>query len=340
MGEDETFRRGTMPNWKSELEQHRTVMVTGARGFVGRHLVEELLRTSVWRVLELVRRPTDEGESDYRRRLVADITDAERVQSVLEQWQPDYVFHLAAATPPATCRDLFAVNVGGTSGLLDAVVTRCPNAAVLVVGSDAQYGRLDPAWLPTPESAPQRPIGAYGRSKLLQELIARRLGAITNTRIICVRPFNHIGPGQSERFVVPTIAKQIALAERGLGTSVIKFGDGDAMRDFTDVRDVVRAYVEVLLRGSAGAAYNVGSGVSRRIRDMAAMLAALATTPVTLRAARTRSARGEVLVTCCDASRLRRRTGWAPRARIEQTLADTLEYWRAVLASQQRAPLE
>jgi GDP-4-dehydro-6-deoxy-D-mannose reductase len=325
-----------MPNWKCELEQDRTVLVAGAQGFVGRHLVEELLLSSAWQVVELVRRPSYPTEYERCRRVVADVTDAERIQRVLEQWQPDYVFHLAAATPPATSREFFAVNVGGTSALLDAIVTKCPSAAVLIVGSDAQYGRLDPKWLPTPESAPLRPVGAYGRSKLLQEFIARRLQALTKTRIICVRPFNHIGPGQSDLFVVPTIARQVVLAERGLGPNVIEFGNGDSMRDFTDVRDVVRAYVQVLLSGRSGAVYNVGSGVPRRIGDIAAMLVAQASIPVTLRSVPTRFRSEEVLVTWCDASRLRRRTDWAPRIRVEDTLADTLEYWRALVAAQER----
>jgi GDP-4-dehydro-6-deoxy-D-mannose reductase len=311
-----------------ELAEARTAVVTGARGFAGRHLVELLLRETAWRVIEVARRACAPPADTRRRQVVADLRDVDRLGCLLAEERPAYVFHLAAAMPPASIADLFAMNVGSTSALLETVSEVCPQATVLVVGSDAQYGRVAPEWLPTPETAPQRPLGPYGRSKVLQEVLALRFHELTGLRIVCVRPFNYTGPGQGEQFVVPTIARQIALAECSRGSDVVQLGNADAWRDFTDVRDVVRAYVQVLLHGQSGEVYNIGSGTPRRIGDIAALLTAAARTPVTWRSVPARRRRHEVASTQCDASRLRGCTGWAPAIPLEQTLADTLDYWR------------
>jgi GDP-4-dehydro-6-deoxy-D-mannose reductase len=149
-----------------------------------------------------------------------------------------------------------------------------------------------------------------------------------------VRAFNHVGPGQSERFVVASIARQIACAEAGLGPRTVQVGRTDTARDFTDVRDVVRAYLLCALRGRPGTIYNVGSGQPRRIVDVAETLAAGTEARVVFDSVPGRVRPGDVLVTQCDASRIRRRTGWTPRIPLEQTLADTLAYWRAIVRNE------
>jgi nucleoside-diphosphate-sugar epimerase len=226
---------------------------------------------------------------------------------------------------------MLAVNVTGTAALLDAVATECPGAWVLVVGSDAQYGVLDSAHRPTSETAPMRPLGTYGRSKVLQESVALRYAA-TGLRVVCLRPFNLAGPGQSDRFVVGAIARKIALAELGAGPATVEVGRLDVRRDFTDVRDAAQAFVRAILLGSPGAVYNVGTGTSRSIGEVAGMLAASATVPVTFRSVPGRMRAGDVEVTRCDPSRLRADTGWVPTIPIQQTLADSLDHVRAALA--------
>lgn len=324
------------PQQPRERGERGVALVTGAGGFVGRHLVDALLRDS-WTVVGLTRgtggtRGTRAGRhSGACSFVVADLLEPRALRPVLRDVSPDYVFHLAAATPPAPDETMLAVNVTGTTALLGAVATERPGARVLVVGSDAQYGVLDSAHRPTSETAPMRPLGAYGRSKLLQESVALRHAA-TGLRVVCLRPFNLAGPGQSDRFVVGAIARKIALAEAGAGPATIEVGRLDVRRDFTDVRDAARAFIQAILLGPPGAVYNVGTGTSRSIGEVAGMLAASATVPVVFRTVPGRMRAHDPEVTWCDASRLRAGTGWAPRIPIQQTLADSLDHVRSALA--------
>lgn len=258
----------------------------------------------------------------------ADVRSPADLLAVLVDAQPDYVFHLAAATPPARDEDYFSVNVGGTINLLEAVTATCPSARVLIVGSDAQYGRQHPRTLPTRESAPMRPVGAYGRSKVLAEAAALAHRRMTGARVICVRAFNHIGPGQSERFVVSSLARQVARAECNLGPSTVEMGCLESARDFTDVRDTVWAYILALLQGRPGGVYNIGTGTSRTMREITIWLAAAARRRVSFRSTPDRLRPDEVKETRCNASKLQHRTGWRPTIPFDQTLTETLEYWR------------
>lgn len=310
-------------------------VVTGASGFAAQHLVGALLDHTTWDVVGLSRRRI-EVESQRYTPVVADVCNPNDLRSTMAEAAPDFVFHLAAATPPAAPDSFFSVNVGGTATLLEAVVTACPTAAVLVVGSDAQYGPQDPSNTPTSESAPMRPMGPYGRSKVLQEAIGLAAGRMTDMRVVCVRPFNHIGPGQSDRFVVSSIARQVAEAEAGLAPPEVTLGRVDSRRDFTDVRDTVRAYIQALVTGRNGSVYNIGSGVARTIEEVVSALTSQATIPVTWRSVRNRIAPTEVTLTMCDAGRLTSETGWEPRIPLEKTLMDTLSYWRQMVGREER----
>jgi GDP-4-dehydro-6-deoxy-D-mannose reductase len=307
----------------------KIALVTGATGFAGRQLIHLLSQATPWQMVGVARRACEASSAGPLTFRAADLTRFTDIQRVLAETQPDYIFHLAAALPPARDEELFQVNVGGAVNLLEAVTAHCPQAAVLIVGSDAQYGAVDDAPLPTPETAPLQPRRAYGRSKVLQEKIAQSYARMNGLHIVCVRPFNYIGPGQSEHSVIASIARQIAQAEQGRAFNVIEMGRTDTARDFTDVRDVVYAFMLALLRGKRGAVYNIGSGISYRIAALADALAARARVPVTFRVVAHRTRHDEVLVTQCEASRLRRRTGWTPQIPIEKTLADTLDDWRA-----------
>jgi GDP-4-dehydro-6-deoxy-D-mannose reductase len=308
-------------------------LVTGAAGFAGRHLVDLLLHETGWQVVGFARTLTPQAHPRYQMRR-GDIRAQDEIRQALAACRPDFVLHLAATTPPAPEALMYGVNVGGTANLLEAVHEAAPRARVLVVGSDAQYGRLPPRHVPTSEKAPMRPVGAYGRSKVLQERIALKYGRMASLDVVCVRPFNHIGPGQSDRFVVSSLAQQIARAEAGLGSQTIQLGRTDTARDFTDVRDVVRAYLGCVRDGEAGAVYNVGSGRSYQIGAIADLLAAAASVPVTFTSVAQRARPGDVLHTRCDASSVYRRVGWAPRIPIERTLRVTLDYWRGQVSGE------
>jgi len=314
-----------------------TALITGAGGFAGHHLVKLLSQQTDWRLVEFVRRTDSAAPRQQRQRIPGDIRDGDLIRELLEDERPKYVFHLAAAIPPAPPSTVFSVNVAGTATLLNAIAETCPQATVLSVGSDAQYGWQDATRLPTPETAPMRPVGAYGLSKVFQEMIARRFSKVRRLSIICVRPFNHVGPIQSDRFVVARLARQIAEAEHGLRSSVVELRNREAMRDFTDVRDIVDGYLRLVLRGRPGTVYNLGSGIPRRIADVANVLSRLARIPITFcSTGDTRD--GEVSITHCDNRRVRARTGWRPSIPIEQTLADTLDHWRTVVGTDALAP--
>ena len=264
-----------------ELLEPKQALITGVCGFAGHHLSALLLAETAWNVIGVDRRSGFSTQPERCRFVVADLTEPGKARRVLAEAQPDYVFHLAAATPPVPDDELMRANLVGAVLLLEAVATVCPKARVLVVGSDAEYGPQNASHLPTNEGAPLRPVGVYGRSKVLQERIARTYGRMCGLSVICVRPFNYIGPGQSEHFVVPALARQIALAELGLGPSVVELGRTDTARDFTDARDVAHAFLLSVVRGRPGAVYNIGSGTPRGIENIAQRLAACARVPIT-----------------------------------------------------------
>ncbi len=290
--------------------------MTGADGFVGRWLVREL---EVWGHDALGLPPSAE----------LDITNREDVQGFVERERPDAIAHLAGVSfGPDARRDpdrAMAVNAGGTQAVVDAAAV--VGAAVLVVSSADVYGVPDPADLPLSESAPLLADHPYGRSKLAQEAVAR--AAAGSMDVVVVRPFNHIGPGQRREFVVPALAARIVAARQDAGRS-IRAGNVDVRRDFCDVRDVVRGYRMILERlGGAGfddaarpQVFNIASGRSVRIRDIAGQLAALAgidveivVDPELVRATDPAEIRG-------DASRMAAELGWRPTIPLETTLGD------------------
>lgn len=298
-------------------------VVTGARGFVGPHLVDHL-ESNGDEVTGLDRRgPTP-----------CDVTDPEAVRDALADTKPDAVYHLAALShvgeswkAPALA---FRVNAEGTLNVLRA----CSEAGVsrvLVIGSSEEYGEVDPADIPLDEDAPLRPKTPYGASKVaagycaLQAFLGDNLGAIR------VRPFSHTGPGQEPRFVVPALAGRIARAERD-GDTEIAVGNLDAVRDLTDVRDMVRAYRLLVCDGEPGEVYNACSGRGVAISQIAELLLGLATYDIKLRVDPDLVRPVEVPRLVGDNHKLVATTGWEPKYSLQETIADVLDFARATLA--------
>ena len=309
----------------------KVVLVTGATGFVGRHLLQAL-RSTPWNVVGVARRGPTPADAERCRFVVADLREPARVERAIRESAPDYVLHLAAATPPSPDARILAVNVMASTMLLEAVARERPSARVLIVGCDAQYGPLGPANRPTRESAPMRPLATYGRSKIIQEAVALRYAAMAAMHVVCVRPFDIMGPGQSPRFVVGKIAHRIAQAEIGAGPTTIEVGRLDVARDFTDVRDVARAFLHAIVMGRNAEVYNIGTGVATSIEQVARTLASMATTPIAFRTVRHRFRAADIETTQCDASKLRAETGWAPAIPLEQSLADALQRARDIVS--------
>lgn len=295
-------------------------VVTGGRGFVGHHLTAHLHSLG-----------EDVAVLDRNGADAVDIVDADAVRRWIGTVSPDVVYHLAALSHVgASWNDeeiVQRVNVGGTANVLSAC-SAAGVARIVVVGSAEEYGRIDAPALPVRETTPLRPVSPYGRSKVAAEelaLAAQRDGSID---VICVRPFNHVGPGQSPNFLVPGLAQRIAVAERA-GTDHIAVGNLDSVRDYTDVRDVVRAYRLLAARGQPGQVYNVCSGNGVTVADIARGLLALARRPLRLAVDPELVRPVDVPVLVGDATRLRDATGWTPQIPLERTLADALDAARA-----------
>jgi GDP-4-dehydro-6-deoxy-D-mannose reductase len=298
------------------------VAVTGARGFVGPHLVEHLEACGD-DVLSLDRHGPDSF----------DVTDAEAVQTRLTDARPEVVYHLAALShvgeswkSPATS---FRVNAEGTLNILRAC-TELGVERVIVVLSSEEYGRVEEADLPLTEDSALRPVTPYGAAKSAADLLALQAFLGDGLGTIRVRPFSHTGPGQSARFVVPALAARIARAERD-DVEQIPVGSLDAVRDITDVRDVVRAYRLVAQHGEPGGVYNVCSGTGVSIREIADQLLSRASRPIELVTDPELVRPVEVPRLVGSNLRLREATGWVPEIPLAQTLADVLQGARDAL---------
>ncbi|MBI3968387.1 MAG: GDP-mannose 4,6-dehydratase, partial [Chloroflexi bacterium] len=238
-----------------------TALVTGAAGFAGSHLVEYLCSRGDLEVAAQMRpgRGWPTATSRPVRVLEADLLDPPAVRRIVEDARPEYVFHLAGfASPSGSLRApeaAFTGNVSTQLHLLNAVRERRPSARVLVVGSGDEYGLVYPHELPIGEEQPFRPTSPYAVSKIAQEMLGYQAFIAYGLPVIRVRPFNHIGPRQSADFVTGAFARQIALVEAGAQEPVISVGNLDARRDFTDVRDVVRAYWLAISAGTPGDVY-------------------------------------------------------------------------------------
>lgn len=319
--------------------------VTGIGGFVGLHLAEALL-TAGHEVSGTVTRVEGRARlGDLAARharfapdavAVADVTDRASIEDALTAWRPARIFHLAAiayarraeADPART----LAVNVLGTIYVLDAARAVVPEARIVVAGSSEAYGAVGAAELPTVESTAFRPVSVYGVSKAAADLAAFERWWTVQTPVIRVRAFNHTGPGQSPDFVCSDFARQVARIEAGLAPPVLRVGNLEAARDFSDVRDVVRGYSLLAERGEVGEAYNLCTGEANSIARIVDLLTAESSVAVRCEEERRRVRANEVPTVVGSAARAAA-LGWQPEIPLEQTLRDLLRDWRRRVAS-------
>jgi GDP-4-dehydro-6-deoxy-D-mannose reductase len=307
-----------------------TVVITGGAGFVGRYLMEELLASGLLKKIAIWDMKLGDLPAEVERLLI-DITKPETYRHALQTLQPTWLVHLAAvASIPyawAHPTETRQINVAGTRQLLRAVKELSPQTKVLVVSSADIYGVPSDkpiAELPLEECQPFNP---YAEAKfLMEEMIEKEFPKET----IRVRPFPHIGPRQMQGFVTADFASQIAAVEKGIGPAVMKVGNLEAQRDFTDVRDVVRAYRLIMEDGIMGQVYNVASGKGVKIADILEMMLKLSPTAITVEHDKDKQRPLDVPVIIGDAGKLKLLTGWAPKISLEQSLADILDYWRKV----------
>jgi GDP-4-dehydro-6-deoxy-D-mannose reductase len=303
-------------------------LITGASGFVGPHLARHLHALGQ-EVHGLGRGEPVAGYDAFYR---ADLMDAAAMQRVIGESRPEIIYHLAAQSAvPQSWEDPAGTiinNLVGEINLLEAVRHAGIEPVIVVAVSSEVYGLVSAEANPVNEDVPFRPLSPYAVSKAAQDLLSYQYAAGRGMRVIRMRTFNHLGPGQSDRFAIPSFARQVAEIEAGQRPPLLETGDLSAERDFTDVRDIVRAYALAADRCRPGEAYNVGSGVGRRIGDLLRMLIAQSRVPVEVRQDPARLRPADVPRMVCDATRFRNATGWAPTISLEQSLHDVLQDWR------------
>jgi GDP-4-dehydro-6-deoxy-D-mannose reductase len=314
-------------------------LITGIAGFAGRHLAELLLARgdevhgtlhraeSRAHLAALVAR---HGELPARLR-VTDVTDADAVAHAVAAVQPEGIFHLAGMTfVPDSVADPAAavrVNVLGAVNLFAAVQRHAPRCRVVAVGSGDAYGDVQPGELPVRETCPFRPLSPYGASKAALDLLAHQWARGAGLDVVRVRPFNHTGQGQRADFVCPDFARQLVAVARGARPPLLSVGDLELVRDFSDVRDVVAAYVAAWEHGAPSEAYNVCSGIGRTVRSVLDELSAIVGVQVRTEVAGERLRRVSVPAIVGSADKLRAATGWAPRYDWRETLTAVVADW-------------
>jgi GDP-4-dehydro-6-deoxy-D-mannose reductase len=314
-------------------------LITGITGFAGSHLAELLLSegaevygTARWRSkMENV-----EHLLDSIHLAECDLRDAGSVSKVIADVKPDHVYHLAAQSfvpsswkaPAAT----LTTNIVGQLNLFEALRAHSPEARVQIAGSSEEYGLVLENELPITEENPLRPLSPYAVSKIGQDMMGYQYNRSYGMHVIRTRAFNHTGPRRGEVFATSSFAKQIAAIEAGKQEPVLRVGNLEAKRDFTDVRDVVRGYRLAVEKCEPGEVYNICSGVARPIGDMLNVLLGLSSAKIKVEQDPDRLRPSDVPVLQGDSTKFSKRTGWKPVIPFERTMSDLLDYWRERIA--------
>jgi GDP-4-dehydro-6-deoxy-D-mannose reductase len=312
----------------------RKALITGGGGFAGSHLFD-LLSSRGWEVT-LYDLAVDEafraGRGDFIR---GDVTSREQVADALARVQPDVVYHLAGiAFVPHAERDrerTLSVNLMGGLNVLEALRDTAPGARVVVISSSEVYGKVGEDRMPIAESVPVRPQNFYAFTKAALENAAF-FAAACGMRVTVLRPFNHIGPRQSDLFVASAFARQVAEAEAGLIPPVLKVGNLEAVRDFTDVEDTARAYLLAGERDLERRVYNVCSGKGVKIQTLLDLLLEMAHVEIRVEQDPGRLRASDMPVLIGSSARFSQETGWKPAIGIEASMERILSYWRARLS--------
>jgi len=315
----------------------KSALITGIAGFAGSHLVDFLLASNInvfglyhpdHSVLNL------EHVKDRISLMPVDLQNPKQVSQAVKKTKPDYVFHLAAASSPAQSfinpAQTLENNLLSQINLLEALVSIKSKAKILIIGSAEEYGIVEDEQTPANEQTPLGSVSPYAVSKVAQDFLGYQYFVHYGLSVVRVRPFNHIGPRQSTDFVVPAFANQIANIEK-MGSGKILVGNLNSYRDFTDVRDVVRAYLLVLDLGVPGEVYNIGSGKLTKIGDVLKILKSLSPAKIEIVVEKSRIVQTEVKSIICDFSKLTKATGWKPKIPLKTTLFDTINYERKKL---------
>jgi len=304
-------------------------LIIGAAGFVGKHLITHL-KSLGWEV-SATRLPQEEIKEDVKN-YELDILNQAAISSLLDKIRPDCIFHLAAQSSVALSWEKPAltvdINIKGSVNLLEALRVMQNPPKVLLVGSGEEYGYILPEELPIKEDTLMRPRNIYACTKVAQDLLGQTYAHAYKLEIILVRAFNHTGPGQIDSFAAAHFCRQIAEIEAGLHPPVIYVGNLSSLRDFTDVRDIVKAYTLLIQKGKSGKAYNVGSGKVVAMQEVLEIALSMAKTNIIVKQDPALMRVSDTPVIQADITSLISETGWKPQIPLQDTIADMLDDWR------------
>lgn len=309
----------------------KKALIIGGAGFVGNYLANELMRNHAMSVY-VTKLSHEELKIDGVQIYNLDILDRDEVVNLLYLVRPDYIFHLAAQSSVSVAWNnpslTIDVNIKGSINVMDATRELFYKPNILMIGSGEEYGHIKKEEVPIKEENRLRPGNIYAATKACQNMLSSIYAQAYNMNIMMVRAFNHIGPCQSPIFVVSDFCRQIAEIEKGKKEPVMYVGNLAAKRDFTDVRDVVRAYALLVQEGKAGETYNVGSGHAYAISEILDMIISLSTTDIKIEIDSNKIRPVDVPIIEADITKVNHDTGWWPLIPIQQTIQDTLDYWR------------
>ena len=316
-----------MSRTQKPISKKMRVLITGISGFVGTHLAQHLSQQGELVVGFDKAPPKNRDIHSYE----GDIANLTEIKHALNDFEPQIVFHLAGILKASQPEAFHQVNVLGTNMLMDAVRERNKKPIVLLASSSAIYGR-GYGGRPITERFRPRPETPYATSKLEAEKLARSYFKSDGVPIVIARAFNLLGPGQPPTLACSAFARQIALVEKSGASDTIVTGNLSARRDYTDVRDVVRAYVQLAQRGRPGSVYNICSGQAVATRECLDILVQMAGVPLRVIVDPDRLQATDIPIQVGSAERLHRLTGWQPRISLRQSLANLLAYWRDEVA--------
>lgn len=310
------------------------ILITGAEGFVGPYVIRAL-RQVYHDDLEIIAtsyKSTPKGSAEKCETL--DVTDDRAVRSIIARYQPTHIIHLAGVAAPSAAtlnsQNVWRVHVGGTINIAEAILEAAPRCCLVYIGSGLIYGDSAKSGLPVDETTLLAPVDDYAATKAAADLA---VGALSHRglHVIRMRPFNHTGPGQTEAFVIPAFAAQIARIESELAPPIIRVGNLDPARDFLDVRDVADAYALAVLKSKTmepNTIFNIASGVARRVGDVLDWFLRHSTRKITIESDNSRMRPADLPRILGNASRARQMLGWTPKREFDETLWDILADWR------------
>lgn len=316
----------------------KRVLITGASGFAGGFLSEHLLSLKKYDIYGTYHNDESFIQSPVKKNInfrKVDLLQSQEVLQAVKSIKPDFIVHLAASTFPAGSfkkpLETFHTNVDAEIHLLESVrAENLTKTKILITASSEIYGYVKKEELPVDEETPLRPPSPYSVSKIAQDFLGFQYNLSYKLPIIRMRPFNHIGPRQNSRFIVSDFSKQIAEIEKGKKDPVMYVGNLEAKRDYTDVRDMVRAYTMLMEKGKDGEVYNIGSGSSHSAREVLDKLLSLSTKKISVTIDPAKMRPSDIPDIICDNRKIMKDTSWEPQIPFEQTLKDTLDYWRSL----------